>query len=786
MLKNYLKIALRNILKHKATSFINIVGLSVGMACCILILLFVQFELSYDKFQKNGNNIFKVLDQSNYNGISYDNGTPVPLGPTIKRIFPECVNAVRFSTSSAWKSIQYGDKWFKEDKIISADPDIFKMFTFEFIKGDPITALSEPNCVVINEEIADKYFGKEDPYGKTINIGKEIFKVTGVVKNLPANSTLTMRAVISESNKNSLKKFENHWGNNFAETYIQLNPNSSHRDIEKKLNEYLNKNLEQWSEENISFVLQPFNRIHLYSNADYGIDYFGDYRTVIIYAAIAVFILLIAIINFINISVAQATTRFKEIGLRKVLGAFKRQILFQFLSEAVLLCFIAIILGILLANIMLPEFNALIDRQINFTSEISTLLRIGGIFLLTSTIVGFFPALLFSKFQSINILSGKIKIGGNTGFTKSLIVIQFSLSIFFMICTSIMSQQISFIMNRHHVPEKEKIIEINTRTLYSSLPNLGTRKEKVDAYINEVSKSSLIKYSTYEPGGINSLNIEYDGRKWTGALIDFTDSYFKMFNLKIIWGRGFNTNEFPTDSINSVIVNETFVEENKIENPVGKTINLAGKLYSIIGVVEDYSLGNIKHKIMGLAIKNSNISISKIYFSVNQKDIPAVIKSLKMKWAEFFPNALFTYTFYDESWEKEYSKEINSREILNFVSILTLLLAGFGILGLTTLTVAKRTKEIGIRKVLGASTRNIFFLLIKQFGFMVIIAALIAGPFAYYYMKDWLSDFAYRVDIKIWVFIFSTALTLLISLMMVGFQTIKAAITNPVESLKYE
>ncbi len=786
MFKSYLKIALRNIFKYKTTSIINVTGLAFGMACCILIFLFVQFELSYDKFQKNVNSIYKILAHTNYNGSNYDDGTPVPLGPTIKRNFPECEYAVRLTSGSSWKSIRYKDRWFNEENIIAADSDIFRMFTFEFIKGNPKTALSEPNCVVINEEIAKKYFGKEDPLFKTIIIGKNVFKITGIVKNLPANSTLKIRAIIPGVNSSSFTKLDNHWGNNLAETYVQIKSNSSDQQLENKINSYLNKNLEGWPEENTYFTLQPFNRIHLYSYSNYGIDYYGDYRAVIIYSAIALFILIIAIINFINISIAQTATRFKEIGLRKVLGAFKKQILIQFLNEAFIVCFVATILGIALAGFLLPEFNQLVNRQINFNLDSNTLSHIAAVFLFTGIIIGIFPALLFSKYQSISLLNSKVRISSHSGFTKFLIILQFSLSIFFMICTSIMSQQISFIMNRHHVPEKEKIIEINTKTLSSVFSDWEMKRLKVGAFINDVSKSSLIKYSAYKPGGISNSKTEYNGREWSSALIDFTDSYFKMFNIKIVKGRSFNVNDFPADSTNSIIINETFAKENKIENPVGKTIGLGGKQYSIIGIVEDFSLGNIKHKIGGLAIKNSNMSTSKLYFTVNQKDIPDVIKLLKSKWTEFFPNALFGYTFYEESWGKEYSKEINSRELLNFVSIITLLLSGFGVLGLTTITIARKTKEIGIRKVLGASSKSVFFLLTRQFGLMVLVASIIASAFAYYYMINWLSDFAYRVEIKVWTFILSTILTLMVSIFLIAFKSFKAATANPVESLKYE
>ncbi len=786
MFKHYLKIAFRNVLKQKTTSFVNIVGLSVGMACCILILLFVQFELSYDKFQKNGSNIYKVLERGYTKGIFYSSGTPIPLGPTIKNIFPECVHAVRFSSRKAWNSIQYGEKRFEENGITSADPGIFEMFTFEFIKGDHKSALFEPNCIVINNEIAKKYFGEEDPYGKIINIGKDAFKITGIVKNLPSNSTLKCRAIISFSSNDSFKKMENHWGNNFAETYIQLNPHSSYQSIGTKLKEYLDKNLKQWQNEKRTFTLQPFNRIHLYSQADYGIEGYGDYRTVIIYAAIAFFVLLIASINFINISLAQTATRFKEIGLRKVMGAFKKQIVLQFWGEIIFLCLIALTLSVLLVSVMLPKFNELLNRQITFNLGLNTLLGIGGIFLLTGIIAGLFPSFLFSKYEAVNILSGKIKIGGNTGFTKSLIVLQFSLSIFFLICTTVMSQQISFIMNQHHVPENEKIIEVSTNTLISFYPDWQVRKKNTDLYTSEVSIFPLIKHSAGEPGAIAIIQMEHDGRKWDGILADRTEKYFDMFGIKIKEGRGFNIDEFPSDSASSVIINETFVKENKIKNPVGNTIKFFDKSYSIIGVVEDFLYGNIKRKIPALAIEYARMDLSTIYFTVNEKDISAVLKFLQNKWHELFPNALFSYSFYDESWRKEYDKEINSREMLGFVSILVVLLASFGILGLTTLTIAKRTKEIGVRKVLGASVRNIIFLLTKQFGLMVIISAVIAGPFAYYYMKEWLNDFVYRIDIKIWVFIFSTVLTLLISLFVVSFKAIKAALANPVESLRYE
>ncbi|MFA6026583.1 MAG: ABC transporter permease [Ignavibacteriaceae bacterium] len=773
-------------MKQKTSSSINIIGLAIGMACCILILLFVQLELRYDKFQKNADNIYKVLQRGYSSGIHYSEGTPIPLGPTIKNNFPECINTVRFSSRRAWNSIQYGEKRFEENEITSADPSVFEMFTFDFIMGDPKTALSKPNCIVINEEIAKKYFGEEDPYGKVINIGKDAFKITGIVKNLPSNSTLRYRAIISISSNDSFKKMGNHWGNNFAETYIQLNPNSLFQSIETKLKEYSDKNLSQWFNEKEAFILQPFNRIHLYSQADYGIEGYDDYRTVILYTAIASFILLIASINFINISVAQTATRFKEIGLRKVLGAFKKQIVLQFWGEIIFLCLIALALAVLFVSIMLPKFNGLLNRQITFNLGLGTLLGIGGIFFLTSIIAGLFASFLFSKYEPVNILSGKIKIGGNTGFTKSLIVLQFSLSIFFLICTTVMSQQISFIMNQHHVPDNEKIIEVSTNALISFSPDWKERKKNTGLYMSEASTFPLIKHSAGEPGGIGIIQMEYEGRKWDGILTDRTEKYFEMFGIKIKEGRGFNIGEFPSDSTNSVIINETFAKENKINNPIGKTIKFFDKSYSIIGVAHDFLDGNVKHKIPGLVIEYSHMGFSTMYYTVNEKDISAVLKFLENKWHELFPNALFSYSFYDESWRKEYDKEFNSRELLGFVSILAVLLASFGILGLTTLTIAKRTKEIGVRKVLGASVSDIIFLLTKQFGLMVIISSVIASPFAYYYMKEWLNDFVYQIDIKIWVFIFSTVLVLLIVVIMVSIKVIKVAVTNPVESLRNE
>jgi putative ABC transport system permease protein len=782
MLKNYFIIALRNMLKYKATSLINILGLAIGMAACILITIYVQYELSYDKFNANADNIYRLIIPVGDPKYLTDSGTPIAAGRAIKNNVPDFPKTTRIMGSKILSSIAYKDKTFKETKIKQVDPDILDMFDFEFIRGNKEHALSEPYSIVINEEIAARYFINEDPIGKVVKTGDKYFTVTGVIKKMPSNSTLQINAMVPLSAFNSeLKIFENSWFNNLAETYVLAQSKLTVSQLEEKLYNTFYKNFTEEDRKTLSFKLQPLKRIHLYSKTDLNIEGGGDYSVTVIYGLLALFILLIACINFTNLSIGRLTTRFKEIGVRKLMGAQKRQILFQFWGEMVALCIIAFIIAMITAVYYLPYFGELTKRALSFSFSIWNILFFITIFSVTCLVAGSFPAIMFTRYQSAVILRGNVKLGGSNVFTKSLIVIQYALTLFFIICTSIMSSQISTIYQNHKIQDNEKIIRVNFNSIYSS----DDKRTKRKLYLNEVTGNSIIQITAEQTGRATYGEIECDGKKWNGGIGYYADKYFDLFNVKITEGRSCDFTKYPSDSSSAALINESFVKGNNIVNPVGKSLRVLGKDYTIIGVVEN-EISSLKRKVSPVVYVNSNMGAGCIYCKVKNNDIQPVIMFLKDKWQSIFPGVVFNYSFYDEDVLEKYAQELTDRKLLSIVSIITLILSCLGLFGLTTLTIARRTKEIGVRKVLGASAGRIVSLLTGEMLLLIILAAVIASPLAYYYMHNWLDDYYYRINITAAYFVFAIAITIGVTLLVVGVKTAKAALANPVESIKCE
>jgi putative ABC transport system permease protein len=786
MLYNYLKIALRNLKKQKITTGINIIGFAIGMACCMLILFFVQYELSYDKFHKKTDRIFRVLFEYNdpdkkLHNVSEE--TPMPLGPTVKREFPEVLDNARIMLQRA--TVEYNDKQFIGEDIAFADSSLFDIFSFTFIKGDPISAFMEPLSVVLNEETAGKYFTNEDPIGKTIKISNRDFKVTAIVKKYPDNSSLQFGLVLPIKQYKAYTRFSEDWANPWNYTFILLNNETDPVQLEKKFTQNLKKYHNEDDAPKTTYRIQPLNRVHLYSKSDFGIDADGDYRLVIIYAAVAIFILLIACINFINITIGQSANRFREISLRKIMGAKKMQVIRQFWGEVVLLCLFSVMVSFILVELLLPEFNLLIGKNIKFEYDAVTFSGIFGIVMVTCFIAAVFPSIIISRFQPTEILKGKIRIGGGNKFTRTLIIIQFSLSIFFLSCTTIMHNQINFLMNKHKVPEDEVILNIDFRYLRSYYPDdMLTRMKKL--YFEEISKDNKILKASVLPSGAGYSAFNFEGKKVSSGLTGFDNTYFDLFGISLKAGRIFDIKSYPTDMNEAVVVNESFVSEFCPESPVGKFIDIFGKKMKIIGICENFSFGPLKSKIPAQIYKYDAEGGGGQYYKFKKSDLSLVLGALNSKWKEIFPGRVSNFKFYEEEMRKLYSSEISAKDILESVSIIALLLSCFGILGLSISNIAKRIKEIGIRKVLGASAGRIVILLLKEFILMILFAGVISGISAYFYMNKWLQDFLYRTDISISTFLFSIGVTIIVTLVTVSFLTIRAAIANPVESLRYE
>ena len=517
----------------------------------------------------------------------------------------------------------------------------------------------------------------------------------------------------------------------------------------------------------MKFYIQPMKDIHLYSKSDYGLEADGDYRIVIIYAGIALFILLIACINFINISIGQSVARFREVGVRKIMGAKRNQIIKQFWGEVFTMCIISILLALIIVELLLPGFNTFTDRNLTIVYDLSALVDIIFIVLITCILAAVLPSIVISRYNPAEVLKGTIKLGGSNKFTRALIVVQFALSIMFLNCTTIMSNQINFLLYKHKVPENEKILHIDLFNLLS-VYSFEQYDNITKLFFNEVSRNSLIMSSSINSSG-SGVSYDDNGKMIWGIMTENDGGYFETFGIKIIEGRNFDVEKYPTDSINSILVNESFVKENGLTSPIGTSIPYRKKTYQIIGVFEDFSEWILKNKIEPLMIGFLKKSNGPQYFRFREKDMTQVLSYVKDKWKEIFPNQPIRYTFYDDDIRERYTSEFKAREMFSIVTVITIILSCFGILGLTIATITKRVKEIGIRKVFGASTNRIMILLVKEFVILIVIAAIIAGPAAYYYMNKWLQDFVYRIDISIQVFVFSCALTILVALITISF-----------------
>jgi ABC-type antimicrobial peptide transport system permease subunit len=785
MFKNYLKIALRNIKRHKGYSFINIVGLAIGMACCILILLWVQDELSYDRFHENADDIYRVIQDINFTDHSTTWAiTQGPLGPSLKEDYPEIINAVRITGREL--RLTYDEKSYDEGAGM-ADGSIFEMFTFPLIKGDPATALSDPFSIILTEEMAAKYFGDEDPIGKIIKAdNKWDFQVTGVMKNVPLNSHLQFDFLIPFIFGRELNYTVDRWGNSQFRTYVQLQKGVPAQEVIQKISGHLFE--KPTIEKDARLNLQALTRIHLFSNYEYDSAH-GDIMYVTLFSIIAFFILLIACINFMNLATARSGNRAKEVGMRKVAGAHKTDIIKQFYGESILLAFIALLFAVAFVWLLLPVFNNLAAKELsmNLSGNLSILLGLLGIAMLTGIIAGSYPALFLSAFQPVMVLKGS-RLSGSKGslFRKILVVFQFSLTILLIVCTAGVYNQINYIQNRKLGYDKEHMIYFGMR---------GDMRTQFDAVKNELLQNPNIlgvtatsNVPTYGYTFSNSL------WRWEGQSPDeeilmravFIDvDYFKTFGMEIAEGRSFSR-EFPTDATEAIMVNEEAVKAMGMESPIGKRLSIQDNNFNIIGVVKNYHFRSLRQKIDPLILIYNPGNSRALFARLKSENIPQTIGYIENLWKKFAPGYPFNFRFLDEALDRMYRSEQRIGTLFQYFSFLAILISCLGLLGLASFMAEKRTKEIGIRKVLGASTSNITLLLSKEFTKWVLIANVIAWPIAYFAVSKWLQGYVYKANIALWSFILSGVLALFIALITVSYQSIKAALANPIDSLRYE
>jgi putative ABC transport system permease protein len=793
MIKNYLKIAFRNLLKHKVFSLINILGLAVGMTACFLIYLYVSFELSYDSFHKNDDRIYRIVADIKTPTEVINSSIPAQaVPPNIKNEFPEVESFVRIADDQVL--VRKGDIKFQEENAAWVDSSFFHVFDFKLLKGDPQTALKDQFSIVFSETAAKKYFGKEDPIGQTVLItgGGHPAKVTGIMKDMPENSQIRLDMLLSMTTmtQNFNRDMDSAWGSYWPRAFLLLKPRTNAMALQAKLPAFLEKrngaNMKS-SQMIPTLLLEPLKDVYLRSTRDGQKK--GNIVNVYIFSIVAIFILLIACINFINLTTARSAERAKEVGIRKVVGAAKTQLTKQFIGESVIICLIAFILTILFSWLLLPLFNQLSGKIISQSifESARNLLILFFAALGIGLLAGIYPALVLSSFKPVTILKGKFATGTRgILLRKTLVVSQFTISIGLIIATIIVYNQMSYMRNQDLGFARDQIMVMDTN---------GDKGK--DAFRQELTGMPAVKsvaMSSSVPGGDNPSaysEIENNKGDLQVANLDlyFVDfDYANQFKIKMVAGRAF-FREFGTDTTQAMVLNEAAVKMFGYSSPqqaVGKRFKQWGREGKIIGVMKDFHFRSLQQPIKPLSMRIEPRGSNLVSINVAAENLPVTIASLEKKWNELIPDRPFSYYFLDEFFDRQYrSEERFGKLFLNF-AILAIFISCLGLLGLASHSTTQRTKEIGIRKVLGASVSNIVNLLSKDFLGLVGISALIAFPIAWWAMSKWLQDFSYRIGVSWWIFLVAGILATLIALFTISFQAIKAAITNPVKSLRTE
>jgi putative ABC transport system permease protein len=782
MIKNYFKIALRNIKRNSTYSILNISGMAIAMASAILILLWVQDEWSYDRHFKNANELSRVIENQNLTTGGNSLIVPVPgaLAPALKDEYPEIIRAVRFCPNPL--TLQKKGE-FIEETVISTDKDFLKMFGIRFIRGDINTALDDPHSIVITEETAKKYFGNEEALGKTLASRGFNVTVTGVVKSMPENSHIQFNILIPVEWLSGLGGHTDSWNERFN-TYIELKKGTESKIVEAKIHDFIKKHNK---ESNSEIFLQNIKKVHLYSVGKYFADSYGtgDITYVRILSLIAIFILIIACINFLNLSTAQSARRAREIGVRKVSGANKQKIILQFLGESLLIVLVAHVIAMIFVELLLPGFNNLIGKQLSVNYQ-SAGLYIGlfTVVLFCGLLAGVYPAFYLSSLKPLDVIKGNVnKNPGNAGFRRILVIFQFSLSILLITCTLIVENQLKYIQNKNLGFNKDNIGYFMFPTRPSD-PKLETLKQEL------ISNPDILSVTRagnpfYNEGTRNGFTWE---RKSEGDdvyfhMIGVDPDYASTYKLELKEGRFFSS-EFQTDKT-AIVINEEAEKILGFSNPIGVTITSSrGSKLNIIGVVKDFHIQSLYHKIGPVIMQMSESN--NFYIRMKPDKIVPVVESVKKTFKAFDPGLPIDFHFLDDDYDNLYRTEKRMGKIFGYFSLLAIIISCLGLIGLSLFMTERRTKEIGIRKINGAKSIEIFYLLSGEYIIWVMISIIIACPIAWYAMNKWLQNFAYRVSIGWWIFALAGVIALLIALLTISWQSYRAASKNPVEALRYE
>jgi len=767
----------------------NMAGLSIGLACTMLIFLWVADELGFDRFHKNAELIYRVEEDQHYsNGAYHVQVTPWPSGPVWRNQIPELRDACRITQAGSFLFTR-NERSFYEEKVSAVDSSFFDIFSFELIKGNPKKALTQPGSIVISDEMAIKYFGTENPMGQTLLVNtKEVFQVTGVMKKMPPNSSINQDFLIPFDYMKKSQWYTDHWRNNSITTYVMLRPNVETSQVNAKLTGIARQHN---PESTTDFVIAPLTRLHLHSHWGFG-NKPGAILNVWIFSSIAILVLIIACINFMNLSTARSIARAKEIGLRKVNGAHRGNILYQFFGESLLMSFLSMVIAFILVSLLLSPFNTISGKTFHMTDLLTMRFLIGMtvITILTGLLAGTYPAMVLSGFRPINTLKGNFSTG-STGITfrKVSVTIQFSLSIMLIAGTIVIYRQLHLMQNQKLGYDKENLLYLPLRgDLKNSYPMI-----KEELLHEPVVKSITAGLDQPQQIGSNSDNAFWEGKlPETDILISMSGvdfDYIETMGIEMKAGRTFSKaypGDVSHDTLANFIINETMEKIMGLDNAVGATLRF-GSYGTIVGVMKDFNFQSLHNKIEPLAISMWGQQFwNFMYIRVNTGNLTETMKQLEKAWKRVMPAYPFDYHFVDQDFDDMYRTEERMGTLMNYFAIFAILIAAIGLFGMSTYTVEQKTREMGIRKALGAPPAEIFQLFTWQFLQLLVLATVISVPVAWYLLSHFLKNFSYHTTVNLWIFGISAAITVVVAMAAISYQTIRAICTNPAETLKHE
>ena len=796
MFKNYFKTAFRNLKRNKVYSFINIAGLSIGLACAMLIMLFVKDEVSFDRFHKNVNNIYRIA--RTLGGTEITGTTGLLQGPRFTQNVPGIKSFVRVQGGS--EDIKKGTGVQEQGGVLHVDANFFSVLTFPLLSGNPETCLTEPHSIVLSEDAAKKYFATTDAVGKVLMVKEDTsfvpYKVTAVAKRCPQNSSVQFDALLPFQVSDADAKDTHNWFNSFLNTFVVLDDKATLQTVEKQMQSFYVADAKHTFYEMLkndggnpddipmgTYFLQPYLDMHLNTElpVNNGLTNASNPMYSYLLSGIALFVLLIACINFVNLTIARSVKRAKEIGIRKVVGSDRKQLIFQFLGESFLLCTVAFVLAIALVQLLLPLFNGLANKALAISYLFDAKLITGyiALYIITGLLAGFYPALVLSGYNPVQTLYSRFQIAGKNYLQKSLVVLQFSLASFLIIATYTIYAQFNFLTNTNLGYDDNNLVIVNKN---------GLNHTDAAVFKNELLKNpNIVGVSVKNAGqrGTGTKNAVGSTVYFASETVD--ENYLPLLKIPLIAGRNFST-AFPADSTQSVIVNESFVKAAHWQNPVGETLQILGssnETYHVIGVVKDYHFASLTKKIKPQLFSMNGLYGS-YYIKIKPNTAASSLKWIQKTYQQFYPMTPYSYVFKNDENRKQYAEIEKWKQIILFGAILTIFISCIGLFGLSVLSAEKRTKEIGIRKVLGASVQQIVTTLSTDFIKLVSIALVLATPLVYIAANKWLQNYPYRIAISWWQFALAGILVMLIALFTVSYQSIKAALANPVKSLRTE